>query len=110
MYDVSQETIKASQIQIGLGIAAIGAAIVFPPLAPILGPASGVLISEGICDIAFELLSQGNSQFDRKQYLKSKVISYAISIASFGLVAIASSLKIMTKAISISRKMVKWLR
>ena len=66
VYDVSQETIRGSQIQIALGIAAIGLAIAFVPLAPILTPAAGALISEGICDIAFELLSQGNSQFNLK--------------------------------------------
>ncbi len=57
VHDVSETTIRGSQIQIGLGIAAIAAGIAFPPLAPILGPAGGTLISEGICDIALELLS-----------------------------------------------------
>lgn len=110
MYDVSKDIISGSRIQIVLGIAALGSALAVPLLAPILCPAAEILITEGICDIAFDLLSQGNFQFDRKQYLKGKAISYAISLATFGLSAIASSLKIMNKAINICRRMAKALK
>lgn len=110
VYDVSPETIIGVQAQIATGLVALGVAIAFPWFAPILGPAAGTLISEGLCDLAFDLLSQGNTKFDLKAYLKGKAISYAVSIASFGLSAIASSMKIMNKAIGICRKMAKWLK
>lgn len=110
VHDASKEVILGAQIQIGSGIAVLLSGIAFPPAIPFTGPIAGALISEGICDIAIELISQGNSGFDKAAYIKGKVISYGISLVTMGVGAIMSSVSIMNKAISACRKMAEWLR
>lgn len=98
VYDVPEKVIHRALAQIAGGIATLAVGIVFPPSLPVCGPIAGALISEGVCDIVMELISQGETEFSEKEYAKSKAISYGISIATMGISAASSALKILSKA------------
>ncbi|CAF1011247.1 unnamed protein product [Brachionus calyciflorus] len=98
VYDVEPKIIERAQIQIGSGLAVLAIGLVFPPALVVCGPVAGALISEGVCDIVMELISQGDSEFNEKEYAKSKIISYGISVATMGISAVASCLKLLSKA------------
>ena len=110
VHDVPDEVIHRAQGQILGGLAALSSGIVFPPALPVLGPVAGVLISEGVCDIVMELISQGDTAFDEQEYAKGKAISYGISIATMGIAAIATCTKILNKAIKACRELVSVLK
>ncbi|KAJ3651316.1 hypothetical protein Zmor_017366 [Zophobas morio] len=110
VHDVPPTVIRAAQIQIGAGIAALTTGLVFLPVFPIMSPIAATLISEGLLDIIFEILSQGYQEFDRKAFMKSKFISYGISILTFGLSAALQSKVILDKAIEYCQRLSKFLR
>ena len=110
IHDVPGEVITNSQWQIGGGLAALAITIPFPFLLPINGPIAGALIGEGITDIIMALIDQGQTEFDKKDYNKGKIISYAISIVTMGIGAIVSSTKILTKAMNACKNLASKLR
>lgn len=95
--------------QKGGGLAALAAGLAFPPILPAMGPIAGTLISEGISDIVLELISQGDSEFSEREFAKGKLISYGISVATMGIGAIASSIKILNQAVKACRGLSKAL-
>ena len=107
VFDVPPEIITGAQVQIGLGLAALAAGIAFPPALFICAPLAGTLISEGICDIIIELISKGETEYDWKEHVKSKCISYGISIVTMGLSAVATSTKLLNQAAKLCRGMSK---
>ncbi|KAJ3651291.1 hypothetical protein Zmor_017341 [Zophobas morio] len=110
VHDVPPTVIRATQIQIGAGIAALTTGFVFLPVFPIMSPIAATLISEGLLDIIFEVLSQGYQEFDRKTFIKSKFIFYGISILTFGLSAALQFKVILDKAIEYCQRLSKFLR
>lgn len=110
VHDVPEEIIRSAQAQISAGIATLAAAVLFPPSLPITAPSAATLISEGICDIVIELISKGNAGFDAAAYIKGKVISYGISVATMGISAIATSVKILNQAIKACKGLASLLR
>lgn len=98
VHDVPDKVVHRAQGQIAGGLASLAVGIAFPPALWICGPAAGALISEGICDIVMELISQGDAEFSETEYAKGKAISYGISIATWGIGAIATSMKILSAA------------
>ncbi|WP_341760877.1 DnaJ domain-containing protein [Candidatus Tisiphia endosymbiont of Thecophora atra] len=107
VHDVPDNVITRVQAQIVSGLAALAAGLVFPPLLIVTGSAAGVLISEGICDIVMELISSGETEFNEAEYIKGKLISYGISIATMGIGAVASSMKILNNSIKACRGLSK---
>lgn len=105
VFDVAPEIIRGAQIQIGLGLAALAAGIAFPPALTVCAPLAGTFISEGICDIIIELISKGETDYNWKEHVKSKCISYGISIVTMGLSAAATSTKILKQAAKLCRGM-----
>lgn len=110
IHDVPNEVIVNAQLQIAGGLAALALCIPFPILLPVNGPIAGALIGEGITDIVMALVDQGASAFDRDDYIKSKIISYGISVITMGISAIMSSVKILNKALSLCRRLASKLR
>lgn len=108
--DVDPVVVSSVRVQVISGMAVLASGIIFPPAIPFTGPIGSTLISEGICDIAIEVINSGKTTFDKKAYITGKVISYGISIATLGLSAITSSVSIMNKSIDACRKMAEWLR
>lgn len=110
VYDVPEHIIVSAQAQISSGLTALAIGLAFPPSLPAMGPIAGTLISEGICDIALELISQGHSEFNQKEYAKGKAISYGISVATMGIGAAMASTKILNGAIKCCQGLSKALR
>lgn len=110
VHDVPDEIIRSAQGQIAAGIAALAAGILFPPSLPVVAPAAATLISEGVCDIVIELISKGNTGFDVASFVKGKVISYGISIATMGISAIATSVRILNQAVKTVKGLANLLR
>jgi hypothetical protein len=110
VHDVADQIIRGSQAQIAAGLALLATGFFFPFVSPFTTAAAGTLISEGISDIVIELISKGDSSFDATAYIKGKAISYAMSIASMGLSAIASSLKVLNTAIKACKGLANLLR
>lgn len=96
--DVPEIKLNRAIAQIAGGIGALAIGIAFPPAMLVCGPCAACLISEGVCDIVLELISNGEEEYSEKEYAKTKITSYGISIATMGLGAIASSIKILNKA------------
>lgn len=109
VHDASETVILRAQAQIGGGLASLAIGLAFPPALPICGPVAGALIGEGICDIVMELISQGNDEFSEAEYAKGKAISYGISIATMGISAIATSIKILSAASKACKGLAKLL-
>ncbi|KAL1487767.1 hypothetical protein ABEB36_015602 [Hypothenemus hampei] len=104
------EVIAGAQIQIGGAFALLASAAAFPVLLPVNGPLAGAMISEGITDIITALIQQGQSAFNKKDYVKGKVISYGISVLTMGIGALISSTKILSKAMNACRSLAAKLR
>ncbi|CAF3389253.1 unnamed protein product [Rotaria sp. Silwood2] len=100
VYDVPDQIIRSAQLQISMGLASLAAGFAIPPALPIMQQIAGTLIAEGICDFTLAILNGGAVGFDQHAYIKGKVISYAISAATLGLSALASSAKILDYAIN----------
>ncbi|XP_058803671.1 uncharacterized protein LOC131671332 [Phymastichus coffea] len=99
VHDVCPQIAKAAKIQIGGGIALIGTGICFPPACPITSSIGGTMITEGICDIAIDLLNtNSDGKFHKEAYIKGKIISYGISLLTMGIKAILQCPKILEKA------------
>jgi len=105
VYDVPTIVLNRAIAQILGGVAALAIGLAFPPALVCLAPIAGCLISEGVSDIVLELISQGEDEYSEKEYVKSKITSYGISIATMGLSAIASSIKILNKASKVCQAM-----
>jgi hypothetical protein len=69
-----------------------------------------MFISEGITDIVMALVNQGYTDFDRKAYVKSKAIAYAIHMVTMGIGAILSNAKFLTKVMNACRSLADKLR
>lgn len=110
IHDVPKQVITGAQIQIGSGFSLLASAAAFPFLLPVNAPLGGALISEGITDIITSLIHQGQSGFDKRDYIKGKVISYGISILAMGINVMLSSSQILTKAMNASRSLATKLR
>jgi len=105
VHDVPDQIIERAQGQISGGLAALAVGVIFPPLLIAMGPAAGLLISEGICDIVIALISNGESEFNEKEYTKDKLISYGIGVATLGIGAVMSSMKILNNSIKVCKKL-----
>lgn len=110
VHDVENKVIVGAQIQIGAGLAALALCIPLPFLLPFNGAIAGALIGEGITDIVTSLIDQGAHGFSQSDYIKGKVLSYSISLITAGIGAIASSTRILNKALKICRGLASKLR
>lgn len=98
-YDVNPKIIEYARIQILAGISLCGIGVFFPAATPFTTSLGGTMITEGMCDIAFEIFnSNGDGQFNEDAYFKAKLFSYGISLASMGINALMESPKILNKA------------
>ncbi|XP_055523905.1 uncharacterized protein LOC129717778 [Wyeomyia smithii] len=103
VHDVSPEIVTAAQLQIAGGLILIASGVLFPPALPVTSSIGGTLITEGLCDIAIELISDG--KFNRAAYIKGKVISYGTSLVTMGINAALQCPKILNAA----KKACRWL-
>uniref|UniRef100_A0A1L8DFD7 Putative preprotein translocase subunit seca n=1 Tax=Nyssomyia neivai TaxID=330878 RepID=A0A1L8DFD7_9DIPT len=111
MYKVCDEVVKGARIQIVGGLGLIATGIVFPLSLPVLGPIGGTMITEGVCDIAMDLIAKSNDgKFNKAAYIKGKVISYGISLLTLGISAALQCPKILNKAKRACRWIAKTLR
>jgi preprotein translocase subunit SecA len=110
IHDIPNVIIYTAAGQISAGIAALTVGFIFVPVFPIMSGIAGTLISESIMDIVMELISNGCSEFDQKDFIKSKFISYGISLITFGISAVTQAVKILSKAVSFCRKLSTFLR
>lgn len=114
VHDVPDKVVTRAQAQIGGGIAALATAatlsIICPPASVALTTAGGALISEGVCDIVMELISQGDAEFNEKEYAKAKAISYGITLATMGIGALIQCQKFITSAINACKSISGWLK
>lgn len=107
VHDVPEHVLTNAKIQIGAGLGLLGLALWFPICSPVIGPLGGAMISEGITDIIFSLFDQ--SEFSHEDYVKSKLISYGIALATMGIGAILQCTKMVRNAIDSIRKLAKRL-
>ncbi|BES99166.1 SecA DEAD-like domain [Nesidiocoris tenuis] len=106
VHDVCPDIARAAQIQIGGGIALLVSGMCFPPAMPVTSAIGGTMITEGITDIAIELINRNSDgKFDKGAYIKGKVISYGISLLTMGINAALQCPKILEKA----KKACRWL-
>lgn len=109
IYPVPDTLIHGVQIQMAIAITFLTTAYFFPITMPILGPLAGIILSEAITDIAMALIDRGYEAFNKKEYLNGKLISYAISVCTFGLNAAAHNIRVVMKALSLCRSMTRKL-
>ncbi len=106
VHDVCPEIAKGAQIQIGGGIALIATGFCFPPALPVTSAIGGTMITEGICDVAIELINKNSDgKFHKEAYIKGKVISYGVSILTMGISAAMQCPKILNTA----KKACRWI-
>ncbi|XP_053695325.1 uncharacterized protein LOC128742863 [Sabethes cyaneus] len=106
VHDVSPQIVRAAQIQIGGGLALIASGVLFPPALPVTCSIGGTMITEGLCDIAIELINKfSNGTFNTAAYIKGKVISYGISLLTMGINAALQCPKILNAA----KKACRWI-
>ena len=99
VHDVCPEIAKGAQIQIGGGIALIATGFCFPPALPVTSAIGGTMITEGVCDVAIELINKNSDgKFHKEAYIKGKVISYGVSILTMGISAAMQCPKILNTA------------
>uniref|UniRef100_A0A1B0C9P5 Protein translocase subunit SecA n=1 Tax=Lutzomyia longipalpis TaxID=7200 RepID=A0A1B0C9P5_LUTLO len=111
MYKVCDEVIAGARVQIIGGLGLIATGVAFPPALPVVGPIGGTMITEGVCDIAMDLIIQSSDgKFHKGAYIKGKVISYGISLLTMGISAAMQCPKILNKAKRACRWMAKTLR
>ncbi len=110
VHDVCSEVVQGAQVQIAGGLALLATGAVFPPALPVTGAIGGTMITEGLCDIAIELISKGNGQFDKSAYIKGKVISYGTSLLTMGISALLQCPKILNAAKKACRGISETLR
>jgi hypothetical protein len=110
IHDVPSTVIHTAQSHIALGIVALAAGLCFLPAFPIMSGIAGALISDGIMDIVMELLSQGNEDFNSKDYWKGKFVFYATTLLTVGFSAVKQCVTILTKAVKYCREMSSFLR
>nr|CAH7769926.1 unnamed protein product [Callosobruchus chinensis] len=106
VHDVCPEIVGCARAQIIGGITLFASGCCFPPALPVTSALSGTMITEGICDIAFELLNMNcEGKFNKAAYVKGKVISYGIAILTMGIKAALQCPKILNAA----KKACRWL-
>jgi hypothetical protein len=106
VHDVCQEIVTGAQIQIGGGIALLATGFCFPPALPVTSAIGGTMITEGLCDVAIELINKNsNGTFNKEAYIKGKVISYGVSILTMGISAAMQCPKILNTA----KKACRWV-
>lgn len=110
VHDIPSTVLNGAKGQIIGAVALLTSAYAFPVLLPVNGPLAGAMISEGITDIITAFINQGQNKFDKKDYIKGKVISYGITIATMGIGALMSSTKVLNKAMNACRKLADKLR
>lgn len=102
IHDLNQKLVALALIQIGGGIALITSGLLFPAALPVTSSIGGTMISEGLCDIAIELIlqrdqGQWNSEI-QIAYIKGKVISYGIALVTLGITTALQCPKILKAA------------
>lgn len=110
VHDVPATITQSAQEQIKFGTLLFASAVPFPFLAPALLPIASLLITEGISDIITSLIDQGESAFKKSDYVKGKLISYGISLATMGIGALINTTKFLNKAIKICKSFADKLR
>ncbi|CAH2001951.1 unnamed protein product [Acanthoscelides obtectus] len=106
VHDVCPGIVNGARIQISGGIALFATGCCFPPAQIVTSSLSGTMITEGICDIVFELINMNSDgQFNKQAYVKSKVISYGISLLTMGINALLQCPKILNAA----KKACRWI-
>ncbi|AFC70032.1 preprotein translocase subunit SecA [Rickettsia amblyommatis] len=106
VHDVCPEIAQGAQIQIGGGIALLATGFCFPPALPITSAIGGTMITEGVCDVAIELINKNSDgKFHKEAYIKGKVISYGVSILTMGISAAMQCPKILNTA----KKACRWI-
>ncbi|XP_058825669.1 uncharacterized protein LOC131685754 [Topomyia yanbarensis] len=109
--DARPEIVTAAQIQIGGGLALFASGCLFPPALPITSAIAGTMITEGLCDIAIELIvTHGDKTFNKEAYIKGKVVSYGIALLTLGINAALQCPKILAKAKNACRWISQTLR
>jgi hypothetical protein len=109
-HDVHKQVILGAQFQISGGLTALAAGIAFPTILPIMDPIAGTLIAEGVCNIVIEFLSKGQTDFDIASYVKGKCISFVIALATMVISALATSTKILDRAVKACKSLSALLR
>jgi hypothetical protein len=106
VHDVCPEVATGAQVQIGEGIALLATGFCFPPALPVTSAIGGTMITEGLCDIAIELINKNSDgTFNKEAYIKGKVISYGVSILTMGISAAMQCSKILNTA----KKACRWV-
>ena len=105
--DIPKTRLQAVTAQIVAGLGLLGICIPFPFMLPVNGQVGGMLISQGIFDLVFALFEATEIGWD---YVKSKLLNYAINLLTMGVKAILSSTKILEKAANICRNLATKLR
>lgn len=106
VHDICPEIAKAAKVQIGGGIALLAAGCCFPPALPVTSAIGSTMISEGISDIAIELINtNSDGKFNKEAYIKGKVISYCMSILTMGIKAALECPRILNAA----KKACRWI-
>ncbi|MDN3030001.1 MAG: hypothetical protein QMO91_01325 [Candidatus Tisiphia sp.] len=106
VHDICPEIATGVQVQIGGGIALIATGFCFPPALPVASAIGGTMITEGICDVAIELINKNSDgQFNKDAYIKGKVISYGVSLVTMGISAAMQCPKILNAA----KKACRWV-
>ncbi|VEN35390.1 unnamed protein product [Callosobruchus maculatus] len=104
--DVCPEIVANARTQIIGGITLFASGCCFPPALPVTSALSGTMITEGICDVAFELINMNcEEKFNRAAYVKGKVISYGVTLLTMGIKAALQCPKILNAA----KKACRWL-
>lgn len=93
VHDLDVRLTRCALGQISGGLVMLGVSIVNPLLMPI----ASTMITEGICDIATEILF-GTGKFEWASYLKGKAISYGIAVVTVGINFAKQCPKILNKA------------
>jgi len=106
VHDVCPEIVRGAQIQIVGGIALLATGFCFPPALPVTSAIGGTMITEGLCDIAIELINKNSDgKFNKDAYVKGKIISYGLSILTMGISAAMQCPKILNAA----KKACRWI-
>jgi hypothetical protein len=108
--DVPDSVVHSAEGKILGGIAALSVGLCFLPSYPTMNGIAGILIPEGIMEVVIKLLSQECSELVHEAVIKSKFISCAFSLITFGVSAVTQVFKILSKAVDYCRELSTFLR